>query len=280
MNALVGITSPGSIGADVSHLNLHKTFCIPHGGGGPGMGPIGVKKHLAPFLPNHVLQPLEGQEPANNGAVAAAPFGSASILPISWAYIDMMGGSGLKKATQVAILNANYIAKRLEGSYDVLYQGRNGRVAHECIIDIRPIKEASGVSEVDVAKRLMDYGFHAPTMSWPVAGTIMIEPTESESRFELDRFCDALLQIREEIRAVERGEMTAEESLPHQAPHTLDDITDSEWNRPYSRRAAVQPSRHTNLAKFWPTVNRIDDVYGDRHFVCSCPPLSDYEDEE
>jgi glycine dehydrogenase len=280
MNALVGISSPGSLGADVSHLNLHKTFCIPHGGGGPGMGPIGVKKHLAPFLPNHVVLPLEGLATDNNGAVAAAPFGSASILPISWAYIDMMGGSGLKKATQVAILNANYIAKRLEGNYSVLYQGRNGRVAHECIIDIRPIKEVSGVSEVDIAKRLMDYGFHAPTMSWPVAGTIMIEPTESESKSELDRFCDALLQIREEIRAVERGEISAEESLPHQAPHTLDDITDANWNRPYSRRAAVQPSHHSSLAKFWPTVNRIDDVYGDRNFVCSCPPLSAYDDEE
>ncbi len=280
MNALVGITSPGSIGADVSHLNLHKTFCIPHGGGGPGMGPIGVKQHLAPFLPNHVVHPLDGLGTDNNGAVAAAPFGSASILPISWAYIDMMGGRGLKKATQVAILNANYIAKRLEGSYDVLYRGRNGRVAHECIIDVRPIKEVSGVTEVDVAKRLMDYGFHAPTMSWPVGGTIMIEPTESESKVELDRFCDALLQIREEIRAVERGEVSAEQSLPHQAPHTLDDITDSDWNRAYSRRAAVQPIHGVGLSKFWPTVNRIDDVYGDRNFVCSCPPLSAYEDEE
>ncbi len=280
MNALVGIATPGSIGSDVSHLNLHKTFCIPHGGGGPGMGPIGVMKHLAPFLPNHVVCPISGLGSENNGAVAAAPFGSSSILPISWAYIYMMGGSGLKKATQVAILNANYIAKCLEGNYDVLYQGRNGRVAHECIVDVRPIKKASGVTEVDIAKRLMDYGFHAPTMSWPVAGTIMIEPTESESKVELDRFCDALLQIREEIRAVERGEVTAEECLPHQAPHTIDDVTDAEWNRPYDRRAAVQPTPQTRQAKFWPMVNRIDDVYGDRNFVCSCPPLSAYEDEE
>ena len=280
MNALVGIATPGAIGSDVSHLNLHKTFCIPHGGGGPGMGPIGVKRHLAPFLPNHVVSPIDGLGSENNGAVAAAPFGSSSILPISWAYIHMMGGSGLKKATQVAILNANYIAKRLEGNYVVLYQGRNGRVAHECIIDIRPIKNISGVSEVDLAKRLMDYGFHAPTMSWPVAGTIMIEPTESESKAELDRFCDALIQIREEIRAVERGEVSAEQSLPHQAPHTIDDVTDPEWNRPYNRRVAVQPTMQTRQSKFWPAVNRIDDVYGDRNFVCSCPPLSAYQDEE
>ena len=280
MNALVGLTTPGLIGSDVSHLNLHKTFCIPHGGGGPGMGPIGVKQHLAPFLPNHIVSPIEGLGTENNGAVSAAPYGSSSILPISWAYIYMMGGAGLKKATEVAILSANYIAKRLEGHYEVLYQGRNGRVAHECIIDIRPIKNESGVTEVDIAKRLMDYGFHAPTMSWPVGGTVMIEPTESESQAELDRFCDALLQIREEIRAVERGEVTAEECVTHQAPHTIDDITDENWDHPYSRQTAVQPSPQTRQAKFWPTVNRIDDVYGDRNFVCSCPPLSAYEEEE
>lgn len=280
MNALVGVATPGDIGSDVSHLNLHKTFCIPHGGGGPGMGPIGVKSHLAPFLPNHVVCPIGSLGRENNGAVSAAPFGSSSILPISWAYIKMMGGDGLRKATEVAILNANYIAKRLEGKYDVLYKGQNGRVAHECIIDIRPIKEASGITEVDVAKRLMDYGFHAPTMSWPVAGTIMIEPTESESKAELDRFCDAMLQIREEIYAVERGEVAAVDCVTHRAPHSIDDITDDNWDRPYSRSEAVQPTNRTRQSKFWPTVNRIDDVYGDRNFVCSCPPLSAYEDNE
>ena len=280
MNALVGITAPGKIGSDVSHLNLHKTFCIPHGGGGPGMGPIGVKAHLAPFLPNHVVQPIDLLGRENNGAVSAAQYGSAAILPISWAYIYMMGGAGLKQATQVAILNANYLAKRLEGHYDVLYKGRNGRVAHECILDIRPIKEATGITEVDVAKRLMDYGFHAPTMSWPVSGTIMVEPTESESKAELDRFCDAMISIREEIRAVERGEVAAEHSVTHMAPHTMDDLADDQWDRPYSRQQAVFPSEATHQSKFWPSVNRIDDVYGDRNFVCSCPPMSDYEDQE
>ncbi|MFT7630782.1 MAG: glycine dehydrogenase [Mariniblastus sp.] len=278
MNALVGIAAPGKIGSDVSHLNLHKTFCIPHGGGGPGMGPIGVKSHLAPFLPNHVVQPIEGLGTDDNGAVTAAQFGSSAILPISWAYIYMMGGEGLKKSTQVAILSANYIAKRLEGAYGVLYKGRNDRVAHECIVDIRPIKEACGITEVDIAKRLMDYGFHAPTMSWPVGGTIMIEPTESESKEELDRFCDAMLSIREEIRAVENGTVTAEACVTHQAPHTMDDLVDANWDRPYSREQAIFPSAATRESKFWPTVNRIDDVYGDRNFVCSCPPLSDYED--
>ena len=280
MNALVGIAAPGKIGSDVSHLNLHKTFCIPHGGGGPGMGPIGVAKHLAPFLPNHVVQPIDGLASENNGAVSAAQYGSAAILPISWAYIQMMGRDGLKKATQVAILSANYIARRLEGAYDVLYKGQNGRVAHECIVDIRPIKDSSGITEVDVAKRLMDYGFHAPTMSWPVGGTIMIEPTESESKEELDRFCDALLSIRDEIRLVEKGEVTAEQSVTHLAPHTMDDITDENWDRTYSREQAVFPSHSTRQSKFWPTVNRIDDVYGDRNFVCSCPPLSDYETDQ
>jgi glycine dehydrogenase len=241
------------------------------------MGPIGVKKHLAPFLPGHVVQPLVGLGREDNGAVSAAPYGSASILTISWAFIYMMGGRGLKKATQVAILNANYITCRLAGNYDVLYKGRDDRVAHECIIDIRPIKEACGITEVDIAKRLMDYGFHAPTMSWPVPGTIMIEPTESESKAELDRFCDAMLSIREEIRAVERGEVDREQSLPHGAPHTLEDVIDENWNRPYSREAAVFPSSLTRKSKFWPSVNRIDDVYGDRNFVCSCPPLEDYE---
>lgn len=280
MNALTGIVAPGKIGSDVSHLNLHKTFCIPHGGGGPGMGPIGVKEHLAPFLPNHIVHPIDGLDATDNGAVAAAQFGSSAILPISWAYIYMMGGDGLKKATQVAILNANYIAKRLEGAFSVLYKGRNGRVAHECIVDIRPIKDSSGITEVDVAKRLMDYGFHAPTMSWPVGGTIMIEPTESESKAELDRFCDALLNIRTEIKAVEDGNVAAEQCVTHRAPHTMDDIVDETWDRPYSRTEAVFPSRETREAKFWPSVNRIDDVYGDRNFVCACPPISEYEENE
>lgn len=279
MNALVGLVAPGKIGADVSHLNLHKTFCIPHGGGGPGMGPIGVKQHLAPFVPGHLLWGDPACNAGGHSAVSAAPFGSALILTISWMYIQMMGRQGLRKATEVSILNANYIAQRLSGHYPVLYKGRNDRVAHECIIDIRPIKEASGISEVDVAKRLMDYGFHAPTMSWPVGGTIMIEPTESESKQELDRFCDAMLCIREEIRQVEQGEVTAEASVVHQAPHTLDDIVDQNWDRPYTRATAAFPSPATRRSKFWPTVNRIDDVYGDRNFVCSCPPLEAYESE-
>ncbi len=280
MNALVGIAAPGKIGSDVSHLNLHKTFCIPHGGGGPGMGPIGVGKHLAPFLPNHIVQPIDGLDATDNGAVSGAQYGSSAILPISWAYIRMMGRVGLKKATQVAILNANYIAKRLEGAFDVLYKGQNGRVAHECIVDIRPIKNSCGITEVDVAKRLMDYGFHAPTMSWPVSGTIMIEPTESESKEELDRFCDALLSIREEIRDVENGSVSAEQCVAHLAPHTMNDIVDPNWDRAYSREQAVFPSPATREAKFWPSVNRIDDVYGDRNFVCSCPPMSTYEESE
>ena len=277
MNALVGIAAPGKFGSDVSHLNLHKTFCIPHGGGGPGMGPIGVKSHLAPFLPNHVVQPIDGLSDQNNSAVSAAQYGSAAILPISWAYIAMMGEAGLRQATQVAILGANYIAARLESHFPVLYKGSNGRVAHECIIDIRPIKEATGITEVDIAKRLMDYGFHAPTMSWPVGGTMMIEPTESESLEELDRFCDAMIGIREEIRAVERGEVSAEDCVVHQAPHTMDDLVQADWTRAYSREQAVFPTAATRAAKFWPAVNRVDDVYGDRNFVCSCPPMSDYE---
>ncbi len=280
MNALVGIAAPGKFGSDVSHLNLHKTFCIPHGGGGPGMGPIGVKAHLAPFLPNHVVRPIDGLSDENNGAVSAAQYGSAAILPISWAYIAMMGNTGMRRATEVAILGANYIAARLEDHFPVLYKGSNGRVAHECIIDIRPVKEATGITEVDIAKRLMDYGFHAPTMSWPVGGTMMIEPTESESLEELDRFCDAMICIREEIRAVERGEVSAEDCVVHQAPHTMDDLVQADWQRSYSREQAVFPTPATRAAKFWPAVNRVDDVYGDRNFVCSCPPMSDYESEE
>tara|TARA_R110000764_G_scaffold8152_8_gene27932 strand:- start:66561 stop:69446 length:2886 start_codon:yes stop_codon:yes gene_type:complete len=276
LNAQVGLTRPADIGADVSHMNLHKTFCIPHGGGGPGMGPIGVKAHLAPFVANHPVVPLDGPNP-QNGAVSAAPWGSASILPISWTYIALMGAIGLRQATAVAILNANYLAKRLGDAYPVLYSGRNGRVAHECIIDIRPLKAASGITEEDVAKRLMDFGFHAPTMSFPVAGTLMIEPTESESKAELDRFVDAMLTIRAEIRKVEHGEWTAEDNPLHNAPHTLADIT-GDWQRAYTREEAVFPQSWVAANKFWPSVNRIDNVYGDRNLFCACPPIESYED--
>ena len=278
MNAQVGITSPGYIGSDVSHLNLHKTFCIPHGGGGPGMGPIGVKSHLAPFLPNHKVIDT-GNTSAGNGAVSAAPWGSASILPISYMYIKMMGSAGLKKATEVAILNANYIANKLDGHYNVLYRGRNGRVAHECIIDLRPIKEASGVTEVDIAKRLNDYGFHAPTMSFPVAGTLMIEPTESEAKVELDRFIEAMVCIRAEAAKVESGEWGATDNPLHNAPHTLDDICDANWVRSYDRHTAAYPVASVAKNKFWPSVNRIDDVFGDRNLICSCPSIESYIEE-
>ncbi|WP_341210331.1 aminomethyl-transferring glycine dehydrogenase, partial [Alteromonas stellipolaris] len=251
MNAQVGITSPGFIGSDVSHLNLHKTFCIPHGGGGPGMGPIGVKSHLAPFLPNHTVVNIETAG-KDCGAVSAAPWGSASILPISYMYIKMMGSAGLRKATEVAILNANYVANALEGHYNVLYKGKNGRVAHECIIDLRPLKEASGVTEVDIAKRLNDYGFHAPTMSFPVAGTLMIEPTESEAKYELDRFVNAMISIRQEIAKVESGEWDATDNPLHNAPHTLADICDNDWNRSYDRNLAAYPVPEVHRNKFWP----------------------------
>lgn len=277
MNAQVGLTSPGFIGADVSHLNLHKTFAIPHGGGGPGMGPIGVKAHLAPFVAGHVVV-KPGRESDNNGAVSAAPYGSAGILPISWMYIKLLGSKGLKKSTQTALLNANYVMKKLSEHYPVLFRGRNDRVAHECIIDLRPIKEASGVTEMDIAKRLNDYGFHAPTMSFPVAGTLMIEPTESESKVELDRFIDAMVSIRAEIAKVEAGEWPANNNPLHNAPHTMADIMDPAFDsRPYSREVAVFPSAAVRTNKFWPTVNRIDDVYGDRNLFCACVPLSDYE---
>ena len=278
MNAQVGITSPGYIGSDVSHLNLHKTFCIPHGGGGPGMGPIGVKSHLAPFLPNHKVVDT-GNTTAGNGAVSAAPWGSASILPISYMYIKMMGSAGLKKATEVAILNANYIANKLDGHFNVLYRGRNGRVAHECLIDLRPVKEASGVTEVDIAKRLNDYGFHAPTMSFPVAGTLMIEPTESEAKVELDRFIEAMVCIHAEAAKVESGEWGATDNPLHNAPHTLDDICDTNWDRSYDRQTAAYPVASVAKNKFWPSVNRIDDVYGDRHLICSCPSIESYIEE-
>ncbi|AYA66612.1 aminomethyl-transferring glycine dehydrogenase [Alteromonas sp. RKMC-009] len=278
MNAQVGVTSPGFIGSDVSHLNLHKTFCIPHGGGGPGMGPIGVKSHLAPFLPNHAVVNIEGTG-KDCGAVSAAPWGSASILPISYMYIKMMGSEGLRKATEVAILNANYVAKALEGHYPVLYKGRNGRVAHECIIDLRQLKEASGVTEMDIAKRLNDYGFHAPTMSFPVAGTLMIEPTESEAKYELDRFIEAMVSIRNEIAKVESGEWDATDNPLHNAPHTLADICDSDWTRSYDRQIAAYPVESVARNKFWPSVNRIDDVYGDRNLICSCPSIESYIEE-
>lgn len=273
MNAQVGITTPGYIGADVSHLNLHKTFCIPHGGGGPGMGPIGVKAHLAPFVPGHSVVQIDGVL-TQNGAVSAAPFGSASILPISWMYIRMMGAEGLKQASQVAILNANYIATRLKDAYPVLYTGRDGRVAHECILDIRPLKEATGISEMDIAKRLIDFGFHAPTMSFPVAGTLMVEPTESESKVEIDRFIDALLAIRAEIDRVAKGEWPLEDNPLVNAPHVQAELV-SEWSHPYTRELAVFPAGSDN--KYWPAVKRLDDVYGDRNLFCSCVPMSDYE---
>ena len=267
MNAMVGLCRPGDLGADVCHLNLHKTFCIPHGGGGPGMGPIGVAAHLIPHLPGHVVvSPSEG---STEGAVSAAPWGSASILPITWAYIRMLGAHGLKRASEVAILNANYIAKRLEGHFDVLYRGAQGRVAHECILDLRGFKEC-GVQVDDVAKRLMDFGFHAPTMSWPVAGTLMVEPTESESKGEIDRFCDAMIAIRREIEAVERGEVDVEASALRHAPHTLDQVTATEWGRGYSREMAAFPAQWTRVHKYWPSSGRIDNAYGDRNLVCSC----------
>jgi len=276
MNAQVGVTSPGFIGADVSHLNLHKTFAIPHGGGGPGMGPIGVKSHLAPFLPDHALINVD-ESTKGNGAVSAAPYGSAGILCISYLYIALLGKKGVTDATKYAITNANYLAKKLSQHYPILYAGENGRVAHECIIDLRPIKAESGITEVDMAKRLMDYGFHAPTMSFPVAGTFMIEPTESESKVELDRFIEAMVCIRDEVRKVESGEWTLENNPLHNAPHTLADITDT-WDRGYSIQEAVFPVPAAAANKFWPTVNRIDDVYGDRNLICSCPPVSSYQD--
>ncbi len=275
LNALVGLCSPCEFGSDVSHMNLHKTFCIPHGGGGPGVGPIGVAQHLVPFLPGH--GELDGGESAI-GPVAAAPYGSAGILAISWAYIRMMGAAGLKRATQVAILNANYLARRLREHYPVLYTGPDGLVAHECIIDLRPLKDACGVTVDDVAKRLMDFGFHAPTMSFPVPGTLMIEPTESESQDEIDRFCDAMIAIRAEIRAIESGDVDVEASALRNAPHTSEDLLADAWDRPYTRREAAFPLPGMEAAKYWPPVSRIDNVFGDRHVVCTCPPIEAYQD--
>ncbi|ERE77117.1 glycine dehydrogenase [Cricetulus griseus] len=311
MNAQVGICRPGDFGSDVSHLNLHKTFCIPHGGGGPGMGPIGVKKHLAPFLPSHPIvsiKPNEDTWPV--GTVSAAPWGSSSILPISWAYIKMMGSKGLKEATEIAILNANYMAKRLEKHYRVLFRGARGKyqlfdflflsflfyfcpcrqtmldvnvilqgyVAHEFILDTRPFKKSANIEAVDVAKRLQDYGFHAPTMSWPVAGTLMIEPTESEDKAELDRFCDAMISIRQEIADIEEGRIDPRVNPLKMSPHSLTCVTSSRWDRPYSREVAAFPLPFVKPEnKFWPTIARIDDIYGDQHLVCTCPPMGAYE---
>ncbi len=277
MNALVGLAAPGKFGGDVSHLNLHKTFCIPHGGGGPGMGPIGVKSHLTPFLPSHPVENIPGTT-SENGTISAAPWGSASILPISWMYINMMGNIGMKQATEYAILNANYVAHRLRAHFPILYQGKQGFVAHECLLDLRPLKETSGISEEDIAKRLMDFGFHAPTMSFPVAGTLMIEPTESESLYELDRFCEAMIMIKQEIDAVQSKKYPADNNPLVNAPHTLDDILDEKWDRPYSRTEASQPLAYLKDHKVWPAVNRIDNVYGDRNLICSCPSIESYQE--
>jgi glycine dehydrogenase len=277
LNAQVGLCRPGDFGADVCHLNLHKTFCIPHGGGGPGMGPIGVMAHLTPYLPTHKVIPMGGKK--GIGAVSAAPWSSASILPISWVYIALMGGAGLKLATEVAILNANYIAKRLENHYAVLYKGTNGFVAHECILDLREFKKTADIEVDDIAKRLIDFGFHPPTVSWPVAGTVMVEPTESESLAELDRFCDAMIAIREEIREIEIGNVDKQNNALKNAPHTTADLIDANWDRPYSREQAVFPVAGLQDYKFWPTVGRIDQAYGDRNLVCSCLPMDAYTQE-
>jgi glycine cleavage system P protein (glycine dehydrogenase) len=274
MNALVGLCRPADIGADVCHINLHKTFCIPHGGGGPGMGPIGVAAHLAPFLPDHPVVDLD--HPSGFGTISAAPWGSAAILPISWAYIALMGYDGLTEATRIAILNANYVARRLADHYPLLYTGQNGLIAHECIIDTRPFKASAGVDVEDIAKRIIDYGFHPPTVSFPVPGTLMIEPTESESKEELDRFCDALIAIREEIREIEDGRADRENNLLTNAPHTLEQVIADRWDRPYPRERAAYPSRAVREYKVWPTVGRIDSAFGDRNLVCSCPPIEAY----
>lgn len=278
MNALVGLCRPADFGADVCHLNLHKTFCIPHGGGGPGMGPIGVAGHLVPFLPDHCVVNMKNGKTASSviGAVSSAPWGSGSILPISWMYIALMGHTGLTRATQVAILNANYIAKRLEQHYPILYRGKHGLVAHECILDLRTFKKTAGIEVDDIAKRLIDYGFHPPTVSWPVAGTVMVEPTESESKQELDRFCDAMIAIREEIREIEDGKVDRQNNLLKNAPHTAASLMSATWDRPYSRERAAYPTPWTREHKFWATVGRIDNAYGDRNLVCSCLPLDAY----
>ncbi len=274
MNAQVGLVRPADVGADVCHLNLHKTFCIPHGGGGPGMGPICVAAHLGPFLPDHPVVPLRQQQPC--GTVSAAPWGSAWILPISWAYIALMGREGLVEATKLAILNANYVARRLAAHYPLLYTAQNGLIAHECIIDCRPFKTSAGIEVDDIAKRIIDYGFHPPTVSFPVAGTLMIEPTESESKEELDRFCDALISIRQEIRDVEDGTQPRGNNLLTNAPHTLEDVIADTWDRPYARERAAFPAVSTRSHKVWPSVSRVDGAFGDRNLVCVCPPMEAY----
>jgi glycine dehydrogenase len=280
MNALVGVAKPGKWGSDVSHLNLHKTFCIPHGGGGPGVGPCAVKSHLAPFLPKALAGDGARTEGVGEGAmVSAASFGSASILPISWMYITMMGNEGLRRATQVALLNANYIAKKLAPHYETLYTGRNDLVAHECILDLRPLKDATGISAEDVAKRLIDFGFHAPTLSFPVPGTLMVEPTESESMHELDRFIDAMIQIRDEIRAVEDGRLDREDNPLKHAPHTATQVSASEWTHAYPRELAAFPLATLRQQKYWPPVARVDNVYGDKNVMCACIPVDAYKDE-
>jgi glycine dehydrogenase len=275
LNAQVGLCRPAELGADVCHINLHKTFCIPHGGGGPGMGPIAVAPHLASYLPGHPVTPTGGDKPI--GPVSAAAWGSPNVMIISWAYIALMGGDGLREASSTAILNANYMARRLEDHYAILYRGKAGRVAHEFILDVRPLKEKSGVDAEDVAKRLIDYGYHAPTVSFPVPGTLMIEPTESESREELDRFCDALIAIRSEIGEIERGEADPVNNLLKNAPHTAATVASDAWNAPYGRERAAFPTAWTRTHKFWPTVGRIDNAYGDRNLVCACPPTSEYD---
>ena len=277
-NAMVGLCYPGHFGGDVSHLNLHKTFCIPHGGGGPGVGPIGVGAHLKPFLPGHHSL-KKAQLGSDQNSVSAAAWGSASILPISWMYIRMMGRNGLKKASESAILNANYIAERLKPHYPVLYTGVNGRVAHECIIDLRPIKEATGITVDDVAKRLIDFGFHAPTMSFPVSGTFMIEPTESESLKELDRFCEAMIIIRDEIKEIESGISDPEDNPLKFAPHTAEALLTENWTHSYTREKAAYPVAALRGGKHWPPVGRIDNVFGDRNLICTCPSLDDYEED-
>ncbi len=279
LNAMMGVARPGRFGADVSHLNLHKTFSIPHGGGGPGVGPVGVRAHLAPYLPNHPVVPEAGPD-TGPGAVSAAPWGSAGILPISWTYITMMGGRGLLESTRTAVLNANYVAARLRDAYPVLYTGPKGFVAHECIVDLRGIQEATGITNEDVAKRLMDYGFHAPTMSFPVAGTLMIEPTESESRAELDRFCDAMIAIRAEIARVESGEWDADDNPLRNAPHPAADLLTGEWTHPYTREEAAYPAPWTRTDKYWPPVSRIDNAHGDRNLICTCAPIDAYREGE
>ena len=277
MNAQVGLTSPGLIGADVCHLNLHKTFCIPHGGGGPGMGPIGVKAHLAPFLPSNPNVKTGGDQAIT--AISGSPYGSASILTISYAYIAMMGPDGLTNATKIAILNANYIKARLEESFPILYTGTKGRAAHEMIVDCRGFK-AQHIEVEDIAKRLMDYGFHAPTVSFPVAGTVMIEPTESESKAELDRFCDAMLSIRAEIQEIADGKAEVDNNVLTNAPHTNESVLSSDWSMPYSREKAAYPAPYVRGNKFWPTVGRIDSAYGDRNLMCSCIPVEEYTEDE